>query len=155
MLSKKTNSFKDSAVDTIIGINTTFTGNVESEGSLRVDGKIKGDIKAAGDIFIGSNALISGNVDGENIHLAGTVEGNITSGGMLKILSTAKLYGDIRVNSFIADEGALFQGKCCMVESASNTENSSAKPSSKKHSKDNKKNTILDDVYNEKENSNV
>lgn len=155
MFSKKANSFKDYVVDTIIGTNSTFIGNIESEGSVRIDGKVKGDLKANGDIFVGSDALISGNVTAGNIHLAGTVEGNITSGGILKILSTAKLYGDIKVNSFIADEGALFQGKCSMVDIANDVEPSSGKSSSKKPSKDYKKSSVLDDVYTEKEKNNA
>ena len=84
---------------------------------MRIDGKVKGDIKVEGDIYVGEKAVITGNLTAANVNLAGTVEGNITSKGILKILSTAKLYGDIKVNSFVADEGALFQGKCSMMES--------------------------------------
>ena len=155
MFSKRGNAFRDHVVDTIIGNNSSFIGNFESEGSVRVDGKVKGDLKAAGDIFIGSGASITGNVTAGNVHLAGTIEGNITAGGMLKILSTAKLYGDIKVNSFIADEGAIFQGKCNMVEAVSTTEATTGKSSSRKPSKDFKKSNVLDEVYGAKEKANA
>ena len=77
------------------------------------------------------------------------MEGNIEAKGILKILSTARLYGDIKVNSFVADEGALFQGKCNMMESSENE-----KPNEKVSKKNYKKSSVLDDVYEEKEKSN-
>lgn len=145
MLGKKEAGFRE-GVDTLIGANTQFTGNVESEGAIRVDGKVKGDIKTAGDVFIGQGAVITGNITAGNVNLSGTVEGNITAKGILRILSSAKLYGDIRVNSFIADEGALFQGKCNMMD-----EQETAATSDKGSRKNYKKNSVLDDVYDEKE----
>lgn len=148
MFNKKESGFKD-GVDTLIGINTVFTGNVESDGTVRVDGKIRGDIKVGGDVYVGESAVITGGINAANVHLAGMVEGNITCRGILKILTTAKLYGDIKVHSFIADEGALFQGKCSMMESSEESE----KVSDKNAKRNYKKSSVLDDVYDEKEKS--
>ena len=66
--------------------------------------------------------------------------------GVLKILSTAKLFGDIKVNSFVADEGALFQGKCSMMDDAP-VNNTSEKGSLKKNYK---KSSVLEEVYDDK-----
>lgn len=145
MFGKRESGFRE-GIDTLIGVNTVFTGNIEAEGTVRVDGKIRGDTKVGGDVYIGENAVITGGIAASNVHLSGTVEGNITCSGILRILSTAKLYGDIKVNSFVADEGALFQGKCSMMEL------SEAEKSPEKGPKRNyKKSTVLDDVYEEKE----
>ncbi len=149
MFNKKASVFRE-GVDTLVGTNTVFTGNIESEGTVRIDGKIKGDARAEGDIYVGEKAVITGNLEAANVNLAGMVEGNITAKGILKILSTAKLYGDIRVNSFVADEGALFQGKCSMME-LPESEKAAEKPVTKKNYK---KSTVLDDVYEEKERNN-
>jgi len=111
---KKNSGFRE-GIDTLIGSTAVFTGNIESDGTVRVDGKVIGDIRVTGDVYIGNNAKVQGNIDACNIYLAGTVEGNIIANGLLKVLSTARLYGDIKVNSFVTDEGALFQGKCEML----------------------------------------
>lgn len=142
---KKNAGFRE-GVDTLIGYNTTFTGNIVSEGSVRIDGKVKGDIKVTGDVYIGEKSVITGNIECSNAHLSGTIEGNIMAKGVLKILSTAKLFGDIKVNSFVVDEGALFQGKCNMSEEAP-VENIVEKSSPKKNYK---KSTVLEEVYEEK-----
>lgn len=145
MFNKKDAGFRE-GVDTLVGSNTVFTGNIEAEGTVRVDGKVKGDIKVTGDVYVGDRATITGNIEAANVHLSGTVEGNISAKGLLKILSTAKLYGDIKVNSFVADEGAFFQGKCNMMEVTPVD-----KPSEKNGSKKNyKKSSVIEEVYEEK-----
>lgn len=152
MFKKKASGFADS-FDTLLGANTIFTGNIESEGTVRVDGKVKGDLRVSGDVFIGNDAVITGNVFANNVNLAGTVEGNISAKGLLRILSTARLYGDIQVHSFVADEGGIFQGKCSMLEIPEIEKPAGDKPASKKlHSgKDYKKSTVLDQIYDEKD----
>ncbi len=102
--------------DTVIGKNTTLTGDIKCNGSLRIDGLVTGDINADGNMLIGKDGSVKGNIQATNIHLAGTVEGNIKAFGILRIMSTTKLLGDVQVKSFVADEGAVFQGNCQMIE---------------------------------------
>ncbi|NJD03339.1 MAG: polymer-forming cytoskeletal protein [Ruminiclostridium sp.] len=149
MFNKKDSVFRE-GVDTLVGSNTIFTGNIESDGTVRIDGKVRGDVRVEGDIYVGEKAVVTGSLAAANVNLAGTVEGNITSKGILKILSTAKLYGDIKVNSFVADEGALFQGKCSMLE-PTEAEKANEKAVLKKNYK---KSSVLDDVFEEKEKNN-
>lgn len=134
------------AFDTLIGINTVFDGNIESEGTVRIDGKVRGDLKINGDVIIGTNAEIKGNISATNIHLSGSVEGNINSGGLLKLASTAKLFGDIYVQSFVTDEGAVFHGKCSMVDSSAVIDKSVLKKS-----KDYKRSSVLNSIDDSKE----
>jgi len=110
---KKNGNLKN--FDTLIGTNTTFIGNIESDGIIRIDGKVKGNIKAGSDVYVGSNAQINGNIHSSNVYISGTVNGNIYSSGIARLFSTAKLIGDIEVKSFVSDEGAIFQGKCKML----------------------------------------
>jgi cytoskeletal protein CcmA (bactofilin family) len=150
--SKKREDTVTGGIDTLIGINSLFEGNIESDGTVKVDGKVKGDLKVSGDLFVGNNAYVIGNITAHNIQISGSVEGNINAKGMLKLLSTAKLLGDIQVQSFVADEGGLFQGKCTMLEiqqSEKDLENTSSK---KPHSsKDYKKSSVLGQFYDEKD----
>lgn len=129
MFGKKSRGFS-----TIIGADAIIKGDLESAGSLRVDGKVVGDIRAQGDLLIGSNAAINGNISANSIQLSGMVEGNIHAEDLLRMLSTAKLYGDMHVKSFVADEGAVFHGKCSMLE-VSETGKSGDISGSTKHSK--------------------
>lgn len=100
---------------TFVGLGTTISGNIECKGHLRIAGTIIGDLKVEGDLIIGDSAEIIGNVSANNITVGGIVEGNITSTGILKILSTAELNGDINVRGLIAVEGGVFTGKCSLI----------------------------------------
>jgi cytoskeletal protein CcmA (bactofilin family) len=130
--------------DTLIGVHSTFEGNLETEGIIRVDGRVKGDLKVNGDVYVGNQAVITGNIHANNVNLAGTVEGNVHAKGVLRILSSAKLFGDMHVHSFVADEGGIFQGKCSMVEvpvlDSLSDKNASRKQIS---SRDFKKNSVI------------
>lgn len=154
MFKQKDNSMP-SNVDTVIGENSVFEGNFESQGTVKIDGKIKGDLKISGDLFIGTNATVTGNIYANNVSLSGTVEGNIHSTGVLRILSTARLFGDIQVHSFVADEGGVFQGKCSMMEGIPKEYTHEKQSAKKPHTpKDYKKSSVLDQLYDEKERNN-
>ncbi|MDR3121748.1 MAG: polymer-forming cytoskeletal protein [Clostridiales bacterium] len=101
-----------------IGSKVNIDGNIYTESSLYIEGKLNGEIRSDGDVYIGTDGLINGNIFAKNICVAGTVEGAVEAGGTLKLLGTGKLYGDINVFRFIADEGAVFEGKCSMSDLA-------------------------------------
>ncbi|MCL2175727.1 MAG: polymer-forming cytoskeletal protein [Treponema sp.] len=101
----------DYSINTIIGPNTSVTGDIEAGGFTRVDGSIRGDVKASGRIVIGERARMKGNVSGTNITVGGVVFGNIIADGHLVILSTAIVIGDIITRRIQADDGCFVNGK--------------------------------------------
>ncbi len=101
-------------IDTLIGRNTRLIGRVEANGTIRVDGEIDGDIVADGNITIGADGKITGNLEGNDIFISGTVYGNIKCNEYLRLGNTAKLFGDVEVKTLIIDENAIFEGKCKM-----------------------------------------
>ena len=107
---------KPGHLDTLIGAHTVLEGNLESEGGVRVDGKLKGDLKIGGDVSIGPEAKIVGSIYAHNVVLAGSVDGNIYADGMLRLLSKARLRGNVQAYGLVADEGGIFHGKCNIVE---------------------------------------
>ncbi len=111
---KETINFEN--VDTFIGVHTNVKGDIKSEGSVRIDGKVTGDVKAAGEMIVGEKAEIKGNIICGDITVSGSLTGNVDSTGILKIHCTAKIFGDVKVKSLVADEGSILQGKCTMTE---------------------------------------
>jgi cytoskeletal protein CcmA (bactofilin family) len=101
----------DFSINTIIGPNTSLTGDIEAGGFTRIDGSIRGDVRAKGRIVIGERARMKSNVTGTSITIGGVVYGNIISNGHLVILSTALIIGDIITRRIRADEGCLIHGR--------------------------------------------
>ena len=101
----------DFSINTILGPNTSLTGNIEAGGFTRIDGSIRGDVRAKGKVVIGERARMKGNVSGTNITVGGVVYGNIIADGHLIILSTALVFGDIITRRIQADDGCFINGK--------------------------------------------
>jgi len=106
----------DFSINTIIGPNTSLTGDVETGGFTRIDGSIRGNVKAKGRVVIGERARMKGNVTGTNITVGGVVFGNIISDGHLIILSTAIVIGDIITRRIQADDGCFINGKIAVCQ---------------------------------------
>jgi cytoskeletal protein CcmA (bactofilin family) len=104
-------------VDTIVSSDIVFVGDITAGNSIRYEGNLKGTISISGNLIVGRNALITGSIKATNIHIIGTVEGDVVC-DQLKILSTGKLTGDAEVKSLIIDEGAIFIGRNRIVEEA-------------------------------------
>jgi len=110
-------------VDTIIGAGTLFVGEIHVKGTLRIDGRVEGKMICSGDIVVGESGVIEAELRARSIKLAGILKGNTYASGILEIVSTGKLYGDLEVGKLVINDGAVFQGQCKMQ----NTETSANK----------------------------
>lgn len=105
-------------IDTLIGNDTIFQGNITATGTIRIDGEYKGDLKAKGDLVVGDTGKLESTVEARNVLIAGQVKGNIKASGRVELAPSAKLFGDIKVKNLIIEEGALFKGNCQMETQA-------------------------------------
>lgn len=112
---KAANLVGGSQVATIIGSETSFNGTITSQGTIRVDGRHTGEITTAGDLVVGENGNVEAQIKARNALIAGVVKGNIEVSDKLELLSTAKVYGDIKMNTLTIGEGAVFRGACNML----------------------------------------
>jgi cytoskeletal protein CcmA (bactofilin family) len=113
MLKKKAKNLLDE-VETLIGKDVTFEGTIKTDKVMRVDGKISGNI-CAGGLIIGEGAEITGDIESNIVLVGGTVKGNISAVETIELLSSAKIFGDIKTNSLAIADGAQFYGKSSMA----------------------------------------
>jgi cytoskeletal protein CcmA (bactofilin family) len=112
---KKSSDFIEQ-VDTLIGKDTNIKGNIEAKGTIRFDGHFEGDISTAGAIIVGETGNIKAQIKARTASVAGAINGNMIIAEKLELLSTAKIYGDIKVGMLIISEGAVFKGACEMKQ---------------------------------------
>lgn len=103
-------------IETVIGAETEFEGNVTTRQSLRVDGKVKGEVKAV-TVIIGEFGVITGDVTATIVTVAGKIKGNITARESTELLAKSQILGDIRTTKLIISDGACFEGNCQMLKS--------------------------------------
>lgn len=130
---KEEKSTKSLNIDSLIGENIKFIGKIEGSGNLRIDGIVEGDIAYNGSIVLGDTGKIKGNVDCDDITVAGEINGNVNTKDKLTLLPTSSLVGDIKVESLVIHEEAKFEGNCKMIITPNNI-----KPLNTKKSDENK-----------------
>lgn len=98
--------------EVIISQNTAINGNISINGCTRIDGVIDGTLAVDNDLFIGESGNIRATVYAKNATISGQVTGNITCKEKLQLTSNAKVFGDIKCQTLVIAEGAVFRGKC-------------------------------------------
>lgn len=104
-----------SKISNILGPDTSYKGILKSDGNVRVDGVFEGLIETAGNVVIGPSAKVLADIIAGSVQVWGAVRGNITAQGRLEILSTGRVWGDVKVSSMLIDEGGMFRGQCLMM----------------------------------------
>ena len=100
----------------IITSGTVIKGDVTASGDFRLDGTLEGNIQLNGKLVIGDSGVINGNVLCMNANIIGTVNGNLSVKELLSLHSSARGKGDILINKLSIEPGAIFTGKCNMLD---------------------------------------
>jgi excisionase family DNA binding protein len=102
----------------IVEINAQMEGTLTFSDpvNLKIHGRYTGKLDTRGTLTIGPSAQVEANIVGENVIIAGKVKGNIIAKKMLVLMPSAILHGDISTPKLNIVEGAIFQGRCHMLE---------------------------------------
>jgi cytoskeletal protein CcmA (bactofilin family) len=102
-------------ITTTLGRETDFNGTMRFKDSLKIDGAFSGEIVSSGFLYIEQGATITANIHVGSVVVGGTVKGNIEAAEKLEMLSTGKVYGNIRTAKLKIADGVVFEGKCEMI----------------------------------------
>lgn len=110
--------------DKILDVDAAVQGTLcfKDPVNLRINGKFEGTLETKGNLTIGPTAQVNANITGENIIVAGKVKGKIIARERLTLLPSAILEGDISPAKLNVAEGAVFEGKCKMLQDLFNAE---------------------------------
>jgi cytoskeletal protein CcmA (bactofilin family) len=112
--SKKSKSYNENKVVTIIGPGTLVSGEIASRGTIRIEGQVSGQIRSEDSIVVQESGKIKADLIAGQIIISGEVRGNIFAQDRLEITATGKVIGDITAPRISIAEGVLFEGKCTM-----------------------------------------
>lgn len=99
-----------------LGEGTDINGEVKFTEIMRVDASISGTISSeSGSLLIMEKGRVKAEVSASIIEISGIVEGTVTAKTSVKIHSTGRVYGDIYTPALIIEHGAVFDGKCHML----------------------------------------
>ncbi len=87
-----------------------ITGQLESTENIQVDGQIEGDVRGLS-VKVGNGARVKGTVFGDEVELAGTVDGKIEAKKVV-LTGTARMQGDVIHQDIRIESGAYIDGHC-------------------------------------------
>jgi cytoskeletal protein CcmA (bactofilin family) len=104
---------KQLSLETLIGQDSRFKGELVSKRVVRVDGTVEGNIQADS-LLIGKTGSVKGDIHVREVEVDGSVEGTIKADEAVEIRPEGAVEGDIHTIKLIISEGAFFAGHSYM-----------------------------------------
>ncbi len=102
-------------ISTTLGKETAFNGVMRFKDSLKIDGSFTGEIVSSGFLYIENGANVTANIKVGSVVIGGVVRGNVEATEKLEMLTTGKVYGNIKTAKLKIADGVVFEGKCEMI----------------------------------------
>ncbi len=113
MFSKGTNK-----LETFLGMNSNFKGELNVKGTLRVDGTVDGQLDADY-VILSESAMVKGAIRAKKVIIGGKVDGTVSAQELVEIKSKGKVLGDVFTQRLAVIEGGEFNGKVEMKKEES------------------------------------
>jgi cytoskeletal protein CcmA (bactofilin family) len=102
-------------LDTYIGEETSFEGNLTSKQNLCVYGNVRGTIECQGRVMIGESGNVEADILANDVLISGKVVGNVMARGKLEMTPTGVIQGDVKTSRLIMEDGSKLDGHCEML----------------------------------------
>ncbi len=103
-----------SDVVSVVGPGMEIVGNIKCDGTVRVEGKVEGSIRATKSVVIGKSGKVAGDIETQDVVIAGTVTGTVVGASRVELQDTCRVEGDIRSRRVKLDEGGCVEGRLQM-----------------------------------------
>jgi cytoskeletal protein CcmA (bactofilin family) len=103
---------------TIIGADTRIAGALHGKDDLEIHGTVEGSVTGEAAILVAAGARIGGAVRGRDVTIGGELDHPVFATGLVRLLPTAKVTGDIETPRIAIDEGAQLDGQLRMRKKA-------------------------------------
>lgn len=110
----RTESRDLSDVVSIIGPGMQVVGDCTSDGVVRIEGRVEGVIRAAKSVVVGKDGFVNGDIETQDLIVAGRVAGTITAQSRVELQASCHVEGDIRSRRVKLDEGGRVEGRLHM-----------------------------------------
>lgn len=101
---------------TTVGARSAFHGDAMGRDNWLVLGKVIGNGRLEGSVIVGGGGLWRGNIEAENVMVAGEVEGDITARNQLEVLASARIQGRLTCATIAIASGAFHEGEVNMAK---------------------------------------
>ncbi len=114
MAERRLAEFDEGSIDTVLGEDVEFTGELTFERSLIVKGQLNGKITVSGTLYVDEHASVSARVEVERLRCKGRIEGDVIAQSGVELYSTASVSGDVATPELVMESGSRLNGRCVM-----------------------------------------
>ncbi len=97
-------------LESLIGVNSEFQGELHVKGTLRVDGRIEGQLWAEC-VILSESGVVTGEINAKKIIVGGRIEGTLRGREIVEIKSKGRVSGEIFTPKIAITEGGELNGK--------------------------------------------
>ncbi len=101
----------------VVSHDTSWTGDLNSDGSVHVYGKVEGNITAKDDVFVAEHAEVDATIAAANVIVAGEMKGTVRASARFEVLPEGRVSGDVHAPTLIVHQGAVISGQLRMSSS--------------------------------------
>lgn len=101
-------------IETTVGPDTTFKGNIKTAKPIQIEGYYEGDIDSESVVIVAQIGRFKGNIKCSELRLIGKGEGKVQCSKLMDFASTAVFTGDLETKDLIIREGSILDGTCKM-----------------------------------------
>lgn len=100
---------------TVIGEGIRVSGTISGTGSFVVCGIVESDCDLNGSVTLAKEGRWKGTIRATEVIIAGQVEGDVRTDGLIEVASTAYVRGSLIGRVIAVDEGAVIEGEMQML----------------------------------------
>ena len=89
-----------------------FSGLLLLPGPARIDGEVRGEVIAGGALWIGETGAVEADLEGEQVVIAGRVNGDVRATNLIELRSTAVVHGALSAPRLVLADGSVANGPC-------------------------------------------
>ena len=108
-------SINSEIIETVIGANTRFKGQVSTDKVIRIDGEFEGTIDSTSLVIISEIGKFKGDIKCHTCQLFGRGEGTAVCSELFQFANTGSFTGDVETKNIVLVEGSLLDGTIKMA----------------------------------------
>jgi cytoskeletal protein CcmA (bactofilin family) len=99
----------------VIAHDTSWKGDLTSDGTVHVHGRVEGGVTAKDDVYVAEEAEVDATITATNVIVAGLVRGSVRCSDRFEVLPQGRVQGDAIAPTLVVHHGATVSGQVRMT----------------------------------------
>jgi cytoskeletal protein CcmA (bactofilin family) len=103
-------------IDTVLGPDIEFEGEISTDKSLMIKGRVKGVIHSMAEVYISEGAYVEADIDASQVTVRGKLKGDVNARKAIQVLENGKVEGKLIAPEIVIEHESGFSGERIILE---------------------------------------